>query len=50
MHQRKEAAKTGHEEHVADRGYNSVRLPIAIPKAMRILEAKVAVDKEWDKQ
>ena len=50
-----ERGKQKHEEHIADRGYKSlvfyslVHLPIRIPKAVKIPEAKVAVRKEWDK-
>ena len=49
-----ESSKLKHEEHIADRGYNStslsflVHLPIPILKAMTISEATVAVDREWD--
>ena len=47
-----ESGKQEHEEHIEDREYNSVslyklaHLLIPIPEAMKILEAKVAVDKE----
>ena len=50
-----ESAKHKHEEQVADRGYISmslytlIHLPLPIPKAIRIPEAKVAVDREWNK-
>ena len=50
-----ENGKHKHEEHIADREYNSMslynlfQLPILFPKAMRIREAKVAVDQEWNK-
>ena len=40
-----ENGKHKHEEHIAD---SLVHLPIPFPKALRIPEAMVAVDKEWD--
>ena len=47
--------KRSHEDHVAGKGqnsvlqYNSVHKFIAVPQAMKILDAKAAVDKEWKK-
>ena len=44
-----------HEDHIAGKGYNSmtqynmVHKFIPVPKAMKILDAKAAVDKEWKK-
>ena len=43
-----------HEDHIAEKGtislnhYNLVRKFIPLPKAMRIPDAKAAVDKEWE--
>ena len=45
-----------HEDHIAGKGYismthyNLVHKVIPMPQAMRILDAKVAVDKEWWKR
>ena len=45
----------GHEDHVAGKGYNSmthynlVHKFILVPQAMKIPDAKAAVDKEWKK-
>ena len=47
--------KQNHEEHIADRGYNTkslynlVDLAKPVPQAMTTPEAKLAIDKEWDK-
>ena len=44
-----------HQDHIAGKGekslqhYNLVHKFIPIPQAMKILEAKAAVDKEWEK-
>ena len=49
-----ENVKHKHEEHIADREcnsmnlYNLVHLPIPIPKALHMLEAKMAVNQEWN--
>ena len=48
----KKSTKKTHKDHIADRGhvstshYNMVHKQIPIPKAMPILEAKAALDKE----
>ena len=49
----KESGKQRDEEHIADRGHNSmspyklVHLPLPFSKEMKNLEGKAAVDKEW---
>ena len=54
MHSHKTPATT-HEDHIAGKGYNSmthhnlVRKFIPVPHAMKIPDAKAAVDKEWKK-
>ena len=46
---------SNHEDHIAGRGqnslqhYNLVHKFIPMPQAMKILAAKAAVDKEWEK-
>ena len=43
-----------HEDHIAEKGFNSisqkilVRKFIPMPQAMKIPDAKAAVDKEWE--
>ena len=50
-----ESLLTHHEDHIAGKGYNSlqhhnlVHKFIPYPQAMKIPEAKPAVDKEWEK-
>ena len=50
-----EGIKNGHEDHVAERGknsippYNLVRKSTPILKAITLPDAKATVDKEWDK-
>ena len=45
----------GHEDHIAGKGYNSmshfnlVHKIVPMPQAMKIPDAKAAVDKEWKK-
>ena len=47
---------TDHEDHIVEQGFNSmshyflVHKPIPCPKAMKIPDAKAAVDNEWDKK
>ena len=47
--------KRGQEDHFSQRGYNSithhnlVHKPTLIPQAMKIPDAKAAIDEEWDK-
>ena len=49
-----ETQNKDHEDHIAKRGFNSMNLfnlvhkPCPVPHAMKILDAKAAVDKEWD--
>ena len=49
-----DGGKQKHEEHIADRGnismslHSLVLLPRLVLKAMKIPDAEVAVDKEWD--
>ena len=44
-----------HEDHIAEKGYNSishynlVQKIIPMPQAMKIPDAKAAVDKDWEK-
>ena len=44
-----------HEDHIAEKGFNSishyklVHKFVPMPQAMEILDAKAAVDKEWEK-
>ena len=50
-----ESLPNRHEDHIAGRGntslqrYNLVHRFIPMPQAMKILAAKAAVDKEWEK-
>ena len=50
-----ESLPNNHEDHIAGRGdnslqhYNMVHKFIPMPQAMKIPEAKAAVDKEWEK-
>ena len=50
-----ETQNKDHEDHIAERGFNSTIVTISctsffhVPQAMKILDAKAAVDKEWDK-
>ena len=50
-----ESLPNHHEDHIAGRGnnspqhYNLVHIFIPMPQAMKIPEAKTAVDKEWEK-
>ena len=49
------SAPSNHEDHIAGKGenslqhYNLVHKFIPMPQAMKIPEAKAAVDKEWEK-
>ena len=49
------ALHKGHEDHIAGRGinssnhYNLVHKFILMPQAMKIPDAKAAVDEEWEK-
>ena len=48
--------RRNHEDHIAEKGFNSinhynlVHKIIPTPQAMKIPDAKAAVDKEWDKR
>ena len=50
-----ESMPTHHEDHIAGKGdnslqhYNWMQKIIPMPQAMKIPEAKAAVDKEWEK-
>ena len=50
-----DAVQESGKDHIADRGYNSMthckllHKPILIPQAMKMLDAKAAFDKEWEK-
>ena len=50
-----ESLPNHHEDHIAGKGdnslqhYNLVHKFIPMPQAMKILAAKAAVDKEWEK-
>ena len=50
-----ETESRDHEDHIAGEGFNSlshhnlVHKPVPILQAMKIPDAKAAVDKEWDK-